>query len=234
MGLDTVELVMEVEESFAISIPDDRACEMQTVGDLYSFVLKQTCDQTRATTTCLTAATFYELRRQLAPHVDDIRSCRPRSDVDSTLPRRNRPRLWSCLAHQMDLRFPRLRRPPWVAPLCIIASVLAAIVVYTSFVPTTGRSSAELLALLVALLTTGIIALLTVPLAQLPRASFGTYRGLVTQLVALNHAKLSGRYQTWSPADVWNALQSIIVVQLGVKKEDVTPEANFVNDLGCD
>lgn len=34
MGLDTVEIVMEIEEVFDISIPDDRASEMTTVGEL--------------------------------------------------------------------------------------------------------------------------------------------------------------------------------------------------------
>jgi hypothetical protein len=44
MGLDTVELVMEVEESFGITIPDGRACQMRTVGDLDAFILEETRD----------------------------------------------------------------------------------------------------------------------------------------------------------------------------------------------
>ena len=33
MGLDAVDLVMEVEEAFDIEIPDDRASQMLTVGE---------------------------------------------------------------------------------------------------------------------------------------------------------------------------------------------------------
>ena len=38
MGLDIVELVMEVEETFGIDIPDQDAERLRTVGDLYWYV----------------------------------------------------------------------------------------------------------------------------------------------------------------------------------------------------
>lgn len=38
MGLDTVELVMQVEKTFAITIPDHEAEKMVTVGALHDFV----------------------------------------------------------------------------------------------------------------------------------------------------------------------------------------------------
>ena len=39
MGLDTVELVIEVEESFGFSIDDNDASSLETVGDLYAYIL---------------------------------------------------------------------------------------------------------------------------------------------------------------------------------------------------
>ena len=41
MGLDTVELVMAVEERFAIEIPDEVAATLETVGLLHNFVVSQ-------------------------------------------------------------------------------------------------------------------------------------------------------------------------------------------------
>ena len=40
MGLDIVELVMTVEETFGIEIPDRDAERLRTVGDLYWYVLE--------------------------------------------------------------------------------------------------------------------------------------------------------------------------------------------------
>jgi acyl carrier protein len=40
-SLDTVELVMELEEEFDISIPDDAAERIQTVGQAIDFIEKE-------------------------------------------------------------------------------------------------------------------------------------------------------------------------------------------------
>ena len=37
-SLDTVELIMEFEKEFGISIPDDKAEPIQTVGDAISYI----------------------------------------------------------------------------------------------------------------------------------------------------------------------------------------------------
>jgi acyl carrier protein len=41
MGLDTVELVMAVEDWFEITIPDEVAQKLFTVGDLHGFVVSE-------------------------------------------------------------------------------------------------------------------------------------------------------------------------------------------------
>jgi acyl carrier protein len=41
MGLDTVELVMTVEEEFGLEIPDAAAEKMITVGDMHAFLVSE-------------------------------------------------------------------------------------------------------------------------------------------------------------------------------------------------
>lgn len=40
MGLDIVELVMQVESVFGIEIPDADASKLRTVGDLYDYLVR--------------------------------------------------------------------------------------------------------------------------------------------------------------------------------------------------
>lgn len=60
MGLDTVELVMAVEEQFAIEIPDEVAATLETVGLLHEFVVSQL--QRRSLLPIDAAAVFSKLR----------------------------------------------------------------------------------------------------------------------------------------------------------------------------
>lgn len=41
-SLDTVELVMEIEEAFDLSIPDEDAEKIQTVGDAVKYIIDNT------------------------------------------------------------------------------------------------------------------------------------------------------------------------------------------------
>ena len=41
MGLDTVELVMAIEEGFGLEIPDEKAAGIFTVGDMHTFLVSE-------------------------------------------------------------------------------------------------------------------------------------------------------------------------------------------------
>lgn len=62
-GLDSVELVMAIEEEFGLEIPDNHAARLFTVGDAYDY-LRMRLDSTPARE-CLCQKIFYKLRRAL-------------------------------------------------------------------------------------------------------------------------------------------------------------------------
>ena len=232
MGLDTVELVMEIEEAFDISIPDDRASEMLTVGDVYDFILEKTADSTLKSSTCLTAVVFYDLRRQLHSLGLSHSEIRPKTKLDRLIPLTRRRKYWQTLSAQMDLRFPRLGRPSW---LVLLNCMLVAIVVSASFLGFAHDNyiSGIVAAAAFGLSSTAMLIYLTRPLAIYPAASCSTIRDLVTSLVAINYNTLATRYSTCSRTDIWNALQLIVAEQLGVDRSMVVPHARFVQDLGA-
>jgi acyl carrier protein len=233
MGLDTVELVMEIEEAFDITIPDDRASEMVTVGDVYEFILEKTCQVPLESGRCLSAAVFYELSRQVRGLGLVRGKIRPNTELDQVIPLTGRRSTWKALSSQMDLRFPRLGRPGWLALLnCMFVAIvfIASLAVFAQ--------SKQLIGVFVALglgiLSSAAVGLLTEPFAIYPAATCSTIRDLVTHLVAINYSKLAGRYASRNPTDVWNALQLIVSEQLGVDRSKVLPHARFVQDLGAD
>ena len=57
MGLDSVELILEAEESFGISLHDEEMVEIVTVGQFYDAILRELPHPEKKF--CLSAVTFY-------------------------------------------------------------------------------------------------------------------------------------------------------------------------------
>ena len=41
MGLDSLEIILSVEEMFEISVPDESAAQLYTVGELHGFIVQE-------------------------------------------------------------------------------------------------------------------------------------------------------------------------------------------------
>ena len=80
MGMEGVEIVMAVEETFGISIPDDVAQQILTVRQLVDYVTTQVA--TAPEPVCSTKRLFYQLRRGFKAEVSALV---PRFDLDVPL-----------------------------------------------------------------------------------------------------------------------------------------------------
>jgi acyl carrier protein len=63
MGLDTIELVMEVEDAFEFGIPDEDAEKLLRCGDLHAYIVQRL--RPLGDLPCHSAAAFHRLRRVL-------------------------------------------------------------------------------------------------------------------------------------------------------------------------
>ena len=232
MGLDTVELVMDVEESFDIEIPDDDAQQIVTVGDLFEFIKSKT--DLAPAGTCLTAATFYDIRRAFQESGIDERFG-PSTPLGEVAPKRRRRSFWADLSLAADLKFPQLVRPSWVVCLNVLATLAASLLV--SITVSGGDESGMIFvfALIGCLFVFGwISALITQPFATQFASDFNTFRGLSERVLALNAVAQKNKHGPMGANDIWVALRNLIVNQLGVDADEVTPTASFIKDLGCD
>jgi len=230
MGLDMVELVMEIEEAFDISMPDDEAASMATVGDVFDYIVTKTNVPTQSSV-CLSAIAFYSLRRA-ARTLGSTGRLRPRDSTLSMFPESQRRKYWAQLQERSKLTLPPLCRPSWLVATCtvlaIACSVYFGVLVYQS---SDSQLAGFVSAIAVGSITGTIACLVTRVFAVYPTKNCRTVRGLAESVLRLNLKSLSERYSGSSRSDIWIALRSIIVEQLGVSPEEVTLSASFVKDL---
>ena len=232
MGLDAVELVIEIEEAFSIKIPDDQASRILTVGDLHQLLISQ-IQATNTSTVCLSAVTFYILRRA-AHSLGVMERLRPRDLTSRLLPLTNRRDFWQRLQSAAELRLPRLCRPQWLSATATCAVILVAVSLAVLSYQRTGSQLAMLGVGMATLTGLGLLAALaTQPSAVHPAQNFQTLRGLTETTLGLNFPVLRERYGN-HPTDIWVVLRAIIAEQLNVPLEKITPDTSFVNDLGLD
>jgi hypothetical protein len=102
MGLDTVELVMEIEDEFGISMPDADAALICSVGQLHAYVCQRL--RPRSAPWCESARAFYHLRDVLTSRCDVPRAAvRPGARVAHLLGGPNRA-CWEGLAQDLGLK----------------------------------------------------------------------------------------------------------------------------------
>ena len=220
MGLDSVELVLEIEEAFNVEIPDADAQEIRTVGELIH------CVRSRLPRgpVCLTSRTFYRLRReilQLLPLARD--QIRPGSRVDEIIPKSKRRLVWRRL-RASGLRLPELTLPPALfrgASLQVLESA-ASLALLTR----------EWLVLGVAVPLGLLAGWATRPFAVEVEYGCLTIRDLILHAVPRDRAeRVAG---SWTHGEVAEKVRLLVSLHSGVPLEKIQDDTRFIEDLGMD
>ncbi len=106
MGLDTVEILMELEDAFAITFPDSEAERLVSVGDTFEYIVARLAARAPRGP-CLSAGTFYRLRRELIDRLEVQRS-RVRLDarIGDLVPLGELRARWPAVAAEVGLPVP--------------------------------------------------------------------------------------------------------------------------------
>ncbi len=232
MGLDTVELLLTVEESFGIRVPDEEAAQAATVGDLHRLVLARVGPDRRGR--CLSALAFGRVRGALAEVAGVARrDVRPGARLADLLPRATRPQHWAALSRRLDLKLPALVRRHRLDDAFMavtLLALLAGVGVLLAPLPWLAR----LTALCALVVSPWAFERLTRRFVSEPPPQARTVGALVGEVVRLNHAALARDAGGASEREVWETLRAILINEYGIPPTRITPDARFVEDLGLD
>jgi hypothetical protein len=231
MGLDIVMLVMDVEERFGVTLPDERAERITTVGELYTFLLGQT--RRRAADPCPTGRAFHGLRRTFTGEFGiDRKRVRPAARLRDLFPTPSRAAVWPRLGTALGLPDLPDADPPRRLPsarsfgiaLAVGTAVVALLFPVFLFLP---EGEPPLLWWLfvwcgVALCVCEFFGIFWLGAYFKPRV-IPRVRDLVVRLAARPGDEVAGP----GPAAVWADLMALLAKHTGTPARDIRPEHGF-------
>ena len=227
MGLDAVELLMDVEDHFGITIQDSESASTFTVGDLVAIIQKRT--NISHEKRCFSLLAFLKLRRCVRDITrDDNFRLRPRDPVVQYLAQSDRRELWDRLGSLLGTRPRDLRRPRW---LRMILNVLTtALLLLAVSIPFSIDIAILPLALAIAAVAILVLYWITTPFCTVPPDDWTTFGDISRKLVGVVAATKQTNLR--STDDILLELRPLIVNVLSVDSDEVVPDARFVEDLG--
>ena len=234
MGLDAVEIVMEVEEAFDIRLEDAEAVKVSTPRDLIELVMGKVAQSDAAG--CLTQRAFNRLRaallRQLPLKRQDIA---PQVKMAALAPRANRKILLERLAAEIGTPpMPNLVRPEWLVNMlvvcCLVLGLAIAVLLFRH-----GLWEHRGALFCTALYTAAGLGFLAAAATRACRVNFPpqvtTVADLSRWIVAHKSDLASSAPGKWTREQVAARIRDITIEQLGCAKT-YREDASFVRDLG--
>jgi acyl carrier protein len=233
MGLDSVEILVNVENAFGITISNYEAEKIATVGDIHNLVWRTL--QGRQSIRCKTQQLYYKFRYTLATKFNVPKDA---IELDASLneifPATNRRLLYRKLEKEMQLQLPPLALSfGWVTVLRITGGVLIIGTLVISLVMVNRFNYTRWLYLLpvLGILLTNFFS----NLLDAVRTVFwpDLLSDFTREVLKLNYSTLiqeNGANQK----EVEQVIDHIIADIAGVDIKEVTPEKHLGNDLGID
>lgn len=230
MGMELVELVMSLEESFGIELTRDELVGVRTVGDLHECLLRRL--EGRLGPDHPLPAVLERLRGPLARTAgvpaEHITAATPLAEL---FPRGVRPGAWRRMQRQLRLRLP--------APVGLTPRARLSAAMFIGFLALAGWSyfgwfGVRDYALLAALgILVAWLALMFAPSgAHLPvRMLPATVGALAEGVLATNAAKLLAGGAPIGREAVWLVVRHHVSDVFGLPPERVQPQTRFVEDL---
>ena len=235
MGLDAVEIVMEVEEAFDITLEDAEAEKMATPRDLIESVTRKVAQT--GPSGCLTQRAFNLVRRALLQSLPlKRRDIAPTTRLGALVPRSRRSAVLEELALDLNTDpLPALVRPQWLVGLLTLQSFVVGLIVglFTFYELAPGAKGwLPFLAGLGAAVLTHVCAWLATARFCTDFPPLTATVGDLARWITAHKPDLAGASSgRWTREQVAARVREIVIDQLGCEKQ-YREDASFAKELG--
>jgi acyl carrier protein len=231
MSLDSLELLMEVENTFGIQIPDLEAEEIGTVGDFYQCVLSKL--EILPIEGCRSQKLFYRFRRILADKYKiSLKSITTTTPLENIIPKKNRKQAWRELEKRFVLKLPDLDRPYWIEKLISFSIKMVFIVAFVAcfWLKEYFTNAVFILPFVFYVFCNAFILWMTESLAL--EFKVNTFKDLIHCVTIQNFNKLN--LSIHHKEDILSILIGVISEKCGLDPHEIKLTSHISNDLGID
>lgn len=233
MGLDSVEILVEVEKTFGINIPDKEAEKIITIGDFHEAVWRHI--ENKNGRKCKSQLVFYKLRQSAGQRFNFPREdFRMETSPEEIFPQKNRRVVYSEFAEEVEFKLPELElRQPWSSILNWfgLITILGGAVFSLILVFFCGYTKIVFLIPLSGIAITLLFSKILGPM----RTVIGpkSVREFTMKTLEKNFAQMAKKAGV-SKQEVQFIVNNIVWEKSGVELEEITPDARIHDDLGID
>jgi hypothetical protein len=228
MGLDSVELVMALEEQFGVSFTDEEYTRCRTPGNLIDVL----CAKFQKTEEqfCLSQGAFYILRRTCMQQFNTPRqTITPDTPLQEFFPIANCRKPWEELQQAVLARtWPLLLRPLWLSMLlAIIIGVVFGATFFKCWTLDFGMIGSISTAIFIAVLISLLSFWITIPLQRVLPREIRKIRDIIPFVSTSRKIK-----NKWNRTHIAQLVRVIVIEQLGLAESAYREDADLVSDLG--
>lgn len=230
MGLDTIEILMKVEDTFGIKISDREAEKILTVGDFHDAVWRQLSG--RSSGVCQSQRLFYSLRRSFAGIA--TAQITPETSPEMLFPKTNRRERYLSFSATTGLKLPDLVLETfWHQVLTAfgIAAIIGGLAASLLLVNVFGYSKWVFLLPVAGMLLTLLLSRLLTPRRTM--IAVRSMSDFTRHVLVLNYAALSAREST-NRLEMEAIINHIIAGMTGIEFRKITADKKIADDLGIE
>jgi len=225
MGMDSVEIVMEIEDTFGISVPGKEWEQVRTVGELQDVVLKYL--PVNRTSQCRSAFLFYRIRRSLE-RISGLerQQITPVLKLSPVFPKKNRSENWNLFSTELGMGLQELQKPLWIDQMNGVTVLCSIVLIWFFF------STFKPIYLIVVACMILLVSLINIATRSLKnRLPAKNLKELVRQLIVQDALQNGNRL---NEEEVRRIILQILSERTGFDVKDIERHHVITDDLGVD